>query len=54
MVWSEGGADYIHRKPFSGAQLLELWYRILEALLYLLRGLFGRVMQTSLVRVLTS
>ena len=26
-------------KLFSGAQLLELWYRILEALLYLLRGI---------------
>ena len=36
MVWSQGSAEYIHCKPFSGAQLLELWYRVLEALLYLL------------------
>ena len=27
---------YIACKPFSGAQLLELWYRVLEAVLYLL------------------
>ena len=36
MVWSQGGADYIHCKHFSRAQLLELCYRVLEALLYLL------------------
>ena len=37
--------------------LLELWYGVLEALLQLLLtgdNLFGRVTQTSLVRVFTS
>ena len=32
----ESGWCRLHCKPFSGAQLLELWYRVLEALLYLL------------------
>ena len=32
----ESGQCRVHCKPFSGAQLLELWYRVLEALLYLL------------------
>ena len=32
----ESGWCRLHCKPFSRAQLLELWYRILEALLYLL------------------
>ena len=32
----ESGWCRLHCKPFSRAQLLELWYRVLEALLYLL------------------
>ena len=32
----ESGWCRLHCKPFSRAQLLELWYRTLEALLYLL------------------
>ena len=43
-VWNQDSLGYgmesgwckLHCKPFSGAQLLELWYRVLEALLYLL------------------
>ena len=43
-VWNQNSLGYgmesgwcrLHCKPFSGAQLLELWYRVLEALLYLL------------------
>ena len=43
-VWNQDSLSYgmesgwcrLHCKPFSGAQLLELWYRVLEALLYLL------------------
>ena len=56
MVWSQGGADY-DCQPFPGEQILELWYGILEALLYLL---FTRVIWSSHadlsgpVRVLTS
>ena len=46
-VWNQDSLDYgmesgwcrLHCKLFSGAQLLELWYRVLEALLYLLRGI---------------
>ena len=42
-VWNQGSLGYgkepgwsrLHCKPFSEAQLLELWYRVLEALLYL-------------------
>ena len=55
MVWSQGGADY--SQPFSQAQILELWYGVLEALLYLL---LTRVIWSSHadlsgpVRVLTS
>ena len=39
IAWGYGmelGWCKLHCKPFSGAQLLELWYRDLEALLYLL------------------
>ena len=56
MVWSQGGADYTCQ-PFSGAQVLEFWYGVLEALLYLL---LTRVIWSSHadlsgpVRVLTS
>ena len=32
----ESGWCRLHCKPFSGVQLVELWYRVLEALLYLL------------------
>ena len=32
----ESGWCRLHCKPFSGGQLLELWYGVLEALLYLL------------------
>ena len=43
-VWNQNSLGYgmeswwcrLYCKPFSGAQLLELWYRVLEALLYLL------------------
>ena len=43
-VWNQNSLGYgmesgwcrLHCKPFSGGQLLELWYRVLEALLYLL------------------
>ena len=43
-VWNQDSLSYgmesgwcrLHCKPFSWAQLLELWYRVLEALLYLL------------------
>ena len=43
-VWNQDSLSYgmesgwcrLHCKPFSRAQLLELWYRVLEALLYLL------------------
>ena len=37
-VWNQDSLRYrvrLHCKPFSGARLLELWYRVLEALLYL-------------------
>ena len=37
MVWSQGGADYtLHVSPFPEHKLLELRYRVLETLLYLL------------------
>ena len=43
-VWNQDSLGYgtesgwcrLHCKPFSGAELLELWYRVLEVLLYLL------------------
>ena len=43
-VWNQDSLGYgmesgwckLHCRPFSGAQLLELWYRVLETLLYLL------------------
>ena len=42
LVWSQDSLSYgmelgwcrLHCQPFSGAQLLELWHRVLEALLH--------------------
>ena len=39
----ESGWFRLHCKPFSGAQFMELWYRVLEALLYLFLTLYPQV-----------
>ena len=53
-VWNQDSLGYgmesgwcrLHCKPFSGAQLLELWYRVLEALLYLLPTFKGYLVES--------